>query len=248
MASAASGERRLSPPRTTAPSRLRGADPPSATRPPCARCRTAPAPTPCSTASATPWPSAPGPVPPPRLARAAARHADAEAGLRAEYDHCAAARTVGHDLPCAAAVVAVHVPGGLLSVAWSGDARACLLLDGHLRLLTEDHNARRVYDDGDRNLITSCLGEARSDEETERLWGHPAIEYLRCPTRPGRLLLASDGAYEPHEDAGRDLAAYLTGDPRTAAERLVDDAVRRARALPDPYADNATALIARITC
>jgi hypothetical protein len=74
-----------------------------------------------------------------RLARAAAEHADAEAGLRAEYDHYAAdpARTVGHDLPCAAAVVPVHVPGGLFSVAWSGDARACLLLDGHLRRLSE---------------------------------------------------------------------------------------------------------------
>ncbi|MCZ0210704.1 hypothetical protein OZK63_35505 [Streptomyces sp. UMAF16] len=185
-----------------------------------------------------------------RLARAAAEHADAEAGLRAEYGRYAAdpARTAGHDVPCAAAVVAVHVPGGLFSVAWSGDARAYLLLDGHLRLLTEDHNARRACDGGDRNLITACLGEARSDEETERLWGHPAIEYLRGPVRPCWLLLASDGAYEPHEDTGHDLAGYLTGTPRTAAEGLVDDAVRRAHALPDSYADNATALVARITC
>ncbi|CAL9676906.1 hypothetical protein [Streptomyces sp. enrichment culture] len=173
---------------------------------------------------------------------------DAEAGLRAEYGHYAAdpARTAGHDLPCAAAVVAVHVPGGLFSVAWSGDARAYLLLDGHLRLLTEEHNARRACDGGDRNLITACLGEARGDEETERLWGHPAIEDLRGPARPGGLLLASDGAYEPHEDAGHDLAGYLTGDPR-AGERLVDDAVRRAHELSDPYADNATVLVARIT-
>ncbi|GGU69558.1 hypothetical protein [Streptomyces daghestanicus] len=148
------------------------------------------------------------------LARAAAGHADAEAGLRAEYGHYAAdpARTAGHGLPCAAAVVAVHVPGG------------------------------------DRNLITACLGEARSDEETEQIWGHPAIEHLRGPARPGWLLLASDGAYEPHEDTGHDFAGYLTGTPRTAAERLVDDAVRRAHELTEPYADNATALVARITC
>ncbi|MCL3998817.1 hypothetical protein [Streptomyces lavenduligriseus] len=99
------------------------------------------------------------------------------------------------------------------SVAWSGDTRAYLPLDGHLRLLTEDHNARRACDGGDRKLITACLGEARGDEETERRWGHPAIEYLRGPARPGRLLLASDGAYEPHEDAGHDLAGYLTGGP-----------------------------------
>ncbi|WP_437104779.1 hypothetical protein [Streptomyces sp. enrichment culture] len=67
------------------------------------------------------------------------------------------------------------------------------------------------------------------------------------PARPGRLLLASDGAYEPHEDAGHDLAGYLTGGPHVAAERLADDAVRRAHELIDPYADNATALVARIT-
>ncbi|MEU7088107.1 hypothetical protein [Streptomyces achromogenes] len=91
------------------------------------------------------------------LARAAG-NADAEAGLRAEYGHYAAdpARTAGHGLPYAAAVVAVHVPGGLLSVAWSGGARAYLLLDGHLRLLTEDHNARRACNGGDRPGRAGC--------------------------------------------------------------------------------------------
>ncbi|MER7048345.1 hypothetical protein [Streptomyces jumonjinensis] len=70
---------------------------------------------------------------------------------------------------------------------------------------------------------------------------------MRCaPGPPGRLLLTSDGAYEPYGDADRDLADYLTGAPRTSARRLVEDAVRRARAVPDPYADNATALIAHI--
>ncbi|WP_432129446.1 hypothetical protein [Streptomyces sp. bgisy082] len=44
-----------------------------------------------------------------------------------------------------------------------------------------------------------------------------------------------------------DLGDYFTGDPREAAELLVDDAVRYARAQRNPYADNATALIARIT-
>ncbi len=183
-----------------------------------------------------------------RLARTTAGHGDAEAGLRAEYDRYAAepARTAHHDLPTAAAVVTVHVPGGLLSVAWSGDARAYLLLDGHLRLLTEDHNERRAYEGGDRNLITACLGAGQDDRETERYWGHPAIEFLRGPARPGWLLLASDGAYEPHEDVGHDMAGYLTGAPRDAARRLVEDAVRRAQTLPDPYADNATALVAHI--
>ncbi|MEV7676808.1 hypothetical protein [Streptomyces sp. NPDC088752] len=62
-----------------------------------------------------------------RLARAAAGHGGAETGLRAD--------PARHDpdLP-AAAVVAVQVPGGWFSFAWSGDARAYLLL-GRLGLL-----------------------------------------------------------------------------------------------------------------
>ncbi|MEW2577805.1 hypothetical protein [Streptomyces syringium] len=54
-----------------------------------------------------------------RLARATAEHADAEAGLRAEYDRYAAepARTAYHDLPAAAAAAAavavVHAVGCL---------------------------------------------------------------------------------------------------------------------------------------
>lgn len=93
----------------------------------------------------------------------------------------------------------------------------------------------------------SRCGCGRVLGETERLWGHPTIEYLRGPARPGWLLLASDGAYEPHEDAGHDLAGYLSGTPRRR-RTLADDAVRRAHAPPDSYADNATVLVARITC
>ncbi|MFD8822658.1 hypothetical protein ACFV1C_09910 [Streptomyces sp. NPDC059605] len=50
----------------------------------------------------------------------------------------------------------------------------------------------------------------------------------------------------PLEDADHDLADYLTGEPCKDAQRLVEDAVRWARALPDPYADNATALVVRV--
>ncbi|MDT9682360.1 hypothetical protein RND61_09785 [Streptomyces sp. TRM76323] len=63
--------------------------------------------------------------------------------------------------------------------------------------------------------------------------GPPAPEHLRVPVRPGWLLLGPDVAHESHGDTGHDLAPYLSGDLRTAAERLVDDAVRRAHALPD---------------
>lgn len=59
--------------------------------------------------------------------------------------------------------------------------------------------------------------------------------------------LAADGAYEPHEDADHDLSGYLTGAPRTAAERLPGDAVRRVHELNAPYADNATAFVAHLT-
>ncbi|MEV7673009.1 hypothetical protein [Streptomyces sp. NPDC088752] len=96
-------------------------------------------------------------------------------------------------------------------------------------------------------MITACLGEIRDDEETEQRWGHPAIEHVGGPARPGWLLLASDGTYEPHEDIDHDLGYYLSGDPRNGSELLVDDAIRLARAQRDPYADNVTALIACIT-
>ncbi|MEU3529170.1 hypothetical protein AB0E62_35870 [Streptomyces sp. NPDC038707] len=46
--------------------------------------------------------------------------------------------------------------------------------------------------------------------ETERLWDHLAIEHLRDPARPGWLLLTSDGACEPHKEAGHDLAGSMS--------------------------------------
>lgn len=192
-----------------------------------------------------------------RLARAAARRGDAEAGLRAVYGRYAAepwrqgpwARE-----PEACAVVAVTAPGRPLTVAWCGDARAYLLTpSGTVHRLTADHNLRRVYPPndihggGNRNIVTSCLGSPETDDEVKNRYGHPAIEAAtRYPDGYHffRLLLASDGAYEPHEDAGHQLVDYLVGDPREAARCFVDTAVKTARAVEDPYADNSTALIA----
>ncbi|MFE5829262.1 hypothetical protein ACFQ8W_03220 [Streptomyces sp. NPDC056508] len=114
----------------------------------------------------------------------------------------------------AATVVAVHLSGGSLSFAWSGDARIYFLLDGFrgpLLLLSEDHDERRACDGhGDRNLITACPGGIRDDKETGRLWGHLAIESMSGAARLRGLLLASDGAYEPHEDANHNLDGYLS--------------------------------------
>lgn len=189
-----------------------------------------------------------------RLARTAARHGDAEAGLRALYNRYAADPDRQGPWgfgPKAAAVVAVTAPGRPLTIAWCGDSRAYLLAGGTVQRLTQDHNLRRVYPDngvhggGNRNIITSCLGAAESDDEMKNRYNHAAIESVTRPAGRCRLLLASDGAYEPHEDAGHDLADFLTiGDLKETAEAFVDTAVAMTRAAANPHADNASVLVA----
>ncbi|MEU3639943.1 mucin-2 [Streptomyces albogriseolus] len=194
-----------------------------------------------------------------QIAGAAARRGDAEAGLRYVYDlHRQDAAHYG-SAHQAAAVVAVKAPDRPLTVAWCGDSRAYLMERGIAVRLTEDHNKRRVYPptalypySGNRNHITSFLGSDATDEDRQRQYGHPAIETTtRKITGPSRLLLASDGAYEPHEDAGHCLFTECDGDDliptvRDLVNLAVDTAVKTSRAL-DPnrvYADNATALLA----
>lgn len=186
-----------------------------------------------------------------RLATTAARHGDAETGLRHLYNRYAtnpARRDPRRNLPAAAAVVAVHNPGQPLTIAWCGDVRAYLLTGTALARLTNDHNLRRVHPPrhgrpgGNRNIITSCLGAAWTDDETLNQCGHPIIETVTRPGR-GRLLLVSDGAYEPLEDGGLDLADYLTGTPTVAARGFAQAAVDHA----GPHVDNATVLIADLT-
>ncbi|MFE5368176.1 PP2C family protein-serine/threonine phosphatase [Streptomyces mirabilis] len=180
-----------------------------------------------------------------RLARSAAVRGDAEAGLRAVYGRYAAEpdrQDPFNRLPSACAVVAVHAPGRALTIAWCGDARAYVLTAaGTMLRLTEDHNLRRVWPPhGNRNRVTSWLGSELSDERVKNEVGHPAIETAtRHPVRE-RLLLASDGAYEPLEDNGCTLADYLAGTPAEAAR----DFARAAIAHAGGYADNATVLIA----
>lgn len=203
-----------------------------------------------------------------RLARAASRRADAEAGLRHVYEGYAADpdREDPYELrymPKAAAVVAVVVPGQPLQVAWAGDCRAYLLVRGITRRLTDDHNDRRVHpptatypEGGDRNVITSYLGSVYDDDQLMQTCGHPVIESVTVPLDgPCRLVLASDGAYEPHEDARHDLHVELDDDPLgDVATAFVDLAVEtslRTTAAAGmglihsrPYADNATVLLA----
>ncbi|MEV8092698.1 mucin-2 [Streptomyces nigra] len=197
-----------------------------------------------------------------QIAGAAARRGDAAAGLRHVYNlHREDAAHYGSEHK-AAAVVAVKAPGRPLTVAWCGDARAYLMEAGIAVRLTEDHNKRRVYPPtatypygGNRNHITSCLGSDATDEDRQRQYGHPAIESTtRKITGPCRLLLVSDGAYEPHEDAGHCLFTECDGDEliptvRDLVDLAGDTAVKTSRSL-DPnqvYADNATALLADLT-
>lgn len=183
------------------------------------------------------------------LASVAVQAVDVEAAVR--RFHGAIARTRYHlsasgwwgDMPCAVAVVAVETPDRDLHVVWCGDARAYLYVyaAGGARLLTVDHNVRQERLDAglvpgryDRNRVTSCLGE-----DTDS----PQIGSVTVPLDPGaRLLLASDGAYEPIEDAGRHISSFLyAAPPAVCAEVLVTTAIDLA---DSDAADNASALVA----
>ncbi|WP_435260584.1 protein phosphatase 2C domain-containing protein [Streptomyces sp. 1222.5] len=183
-----------------------------------------------------------------RLARAAALQGDAEAGLRSVYNAYGDEPRRRHDranlnLPAACAVVAVTAPGKLLTIAWCGDCRAYVRAsDGTLTRLTSDHNLRRVLN-GNRNMVTSHLGSAETDMQVRQRFGHPAIESVSHDPSDVRLLLASDGAYEPLEDSSRNLTDYLSGTPREAARAIATTALQVGRG----RADNATALVADLT-
>jgi serine/threonine protein phosphatase PrpC len=187
-----------------------------------------------------------------RLARTAARLHDAEAGLRHEREHYARESdrqgpwALG---PKACAVVVVEAPGLPMTVANSGDARAYWLRRGHLERLTQDHNLRRIFppcdahDGGSRHRVTSCLGSVETDKDLMDAYRHPAVEARSVHAELGRLLLVSDGAYEPHEDAGHRLGDLLHGTPAEAARRVVAGAVETALTMGH-RPDNATALVA----
>lgn len=146
--------------------------------------------------------------------------------------------TWGWDDPPSAVAVCALWADGQLEVTWCGDARAYLLTGGKLQLLTVDHNKRQEAIDagygpefGNRNRVTSHLIDTDGP-----------IGTVRLDVTAGRLLLASDGLYEPIEDGGLDLAADLAlyDDPAQAAEHLVATAI----AAGGNHKDNATCLVA----
>mgnify|MGYP001616743206 CR=1 FL=1 len=162
-------------------------------------------------------------------------------------------------VPGACVVAAVTGPDKLLRVAWIGDCRAYLLHpDGHLQRLTSDHNRRALLEAANlpvpksaRNHVVRCMGHPVPDEYDEcpglpRDGEELAPEWTAVHDRAGtRLLLASDGLYEPIDDAGQDLAGDLAlyTDPAEAAEWLVATAM----AVGGLHRDNATALVADLT-
>lgn len=181
-----------------------------------------------------------------RLGTLAARHKNAEAGLRAAYA-LYANDPARHDawageFPHAAAVVAVTAPGRPLTVAWSGDARAYLWSGAGFRRLTHDHNLRRTRPPyGRKNVLTSCLGATETDDQVQDLHGHPAVESVtRGLTGRERLFLMSDGAYEPIEESTLDLEDFVPG----AVEDVPGGIVEAAVEMWGEDADNATALVA----
>ncbi|MET8546860.1 hypothetical protein ABZW03_40560 [Kitasatospora sp. NPDC004799] len=156
----------------------------------------------------------------------------------------------------AAAIAAVLTSTGTLHIGWAGDCRAYLAEHGRANLLTTDHNEATEQrreghqpepDDHDYLTSSLCLSNGRVDAVTVDFGPRPGMR---------RLVLASDGAYLPHEQAGtlpppspdgtprhRDgraaPAPLLTGAPATVARRITDLAVNA-----DPTrADNATVLL-----
>ena len=179
-----------------------------------------------------------------RVAFSAARHQDAEAGLRAVYDRYAAdpdRLDPRLEVPQAAAVVAVTAPGKPLRVAWSGDARAYVLRGSVFERLTNDHNLRRVWG-GPPNELTSCLGSTDTDDVLQAVVGHPTVEATsrHLPNSWARLLLIRDGGYEPLEQSCVRLEDRLVGDVADVPGPLVAEAVELGGIRPD----NATALVA----
>ncbi|GAA3371134.1 hypothetical protein GCM10020367_20570 [Streptomyces sannanensis] len=186
----------------------------------------------------------------PRLAAAAARFGDPVGALKDIRRECLAEMpkwTDGElwaDEPTACAVVVVYdQANNTLTTAWCGDARAYQVNEfGMHRLLTRDHNAAQYkrdrgmeVDDADRHWVMSHLAKFYG----EIGWWRESADQV------SRLLLCTDGVYEPLEDGERpgSLDALLLGeDERDAAGLLVDDAVRAAALLYD-RPDNATALV-----
>lgn len=142
-----------------------------------------------------------------------------------EAHRAIAARKAGTSSQMGSTVAAVLVTPRGLAVAHVGDSRVYRWRAGVLAPLTVDHSvwAQLKAGGGDlpprhlfqfKNQITRALG----------LKGDHAADTCATDLRPGdRLLLCTDGLYDPFTDEG--LAALVPGgDAKACCERLVDAA------------------------
>ncbi|MFF8769030.1 PP2C family protein-serine/threonine phosphatase [Kitasatospora sp. NPDC015120] len=152
-----------------------------------------------------------------------------------------------------AVVVTWHPTWTGLRVGWAGDSRAYAISPTGLgELLTTDHNLAQRKRSRNQpvgpNDHHNLLADLRYGEIGERTVSRGRVD---------RILLCSDGAYQPLEEAGGRLAGGFGAYPATvldlypaksAAGALVSDAVERARVASlrvygEEHADNATALV-----
>ncbi len=126
-----------------------------------------------------------------------------------------------------------------------GDSRTSLVAGGRLRRLTRDHSAREEALRAPRtswnaaplppaNILTRALGAGMP--------GLPEPDYTAAPAYPGdRLVLCSDGVHGVVDDEALCRIVQAAPDPQSAAEALVEAAIRRGTR------DNATAVVVEAT-
>ena len=142
--------------------------------------------------------------------------------------------------------VAALVQDGQACWAYAGDSRCYLLRGGRTVAVTHDHSAVQQWVDWgiikpeamkthpDRNKITNCLGGV---EDMFYVESTSAV-----PLQPDDvLLLCSDGLWGPLFDAEIE-AAFSIAPLAAALDQLMD----RALLLGGDYADNTTAVVARL--
>jgi protein phosphatase len=130
----------------------------------------------------------------------------------------------------ATTIVASLIVGGVAYVAHAGDSRAYLINRGEIKQLTKDDsqvqewvdagkiNANEARHYPGRNVITRAVGAATDIEVT-------VSSFSLAPA--DRILLCSDGLWEPLSDVEIQKIVLESSNPQSACERLVSLANER---------------------
>jgi serine/threonine protein phosphatase PrpC len=156
-----------------------------------------------------------------------------------------------HLHPPGATIVAAIVAKSWLSVGWIGDSRCYWIDENSVQLLTHDHSwVNYVVDNGvlsqekaekkaDSHRISRCIGPIFSSNSKED--EPPSVTRFRI-TKPGRILVCSDGLWNYFPQNADRLAAVLqTGTNSVTALRQAQTLVEYACAQGGK--DNVTAAI-----